>query len=221
MSGLVGHDRIQQAEAGESIGEAIRRWYNQPPGDFERIDVDIQIADDKLYLAPVKCKYAGRARAREIQKPEFPLSFNSRLQSQLWRQQLQSVRKEHPEMWQWSMEELCRIASVHITDTRPPHVQEQDLLRASGPLKVLGIELGPYVGKGYDCESQVQFLQYPPYEVPIEIKKVSSRFKYQQRRYGPEELSRGVVLCARHDMINVPANIDVIELEALSGMRGM
>ena len=44
--GQVGHDRIQQGHAGHSIGEAIRYWYNLPIGDFERIDVDIDIIED-------------------------------------------------------------------------------------------------------------------------------------------------------------------------------
>jgi hypothetical protein len=85
VSGRVGHDRIQQAAAGESIGEAIRRWFRLPYGDFERIDVEIQILDGKFYVAPIGYKHAGRARRREIERPEFPLSFNDRLQSQLWK----------------------------------------------------------------------------------------------------------------------------------------
>src|SRR5262245_19902886 len=39
--GNVGHDRIQQGQAAESIGESIRLWYRLPPSDFERIDVDL------------------------------------------------------------------------------------------------------------------------------------------------------------------------------------
>ncbi|MGA2610443.1 MAG: hypothetical protein ABSH01_23615 [Terriglobia bacterium] len=38
-----------------------------------------------------------------------------------------------------------------------------------------------------------------PLEVPVEIKKKSSAFEYQQRKYAPEELSRAVILCTRHD----------------------
>ena len=33
VPGRVGHDRIQQAGAGESIGEAIRDWYKLRSGD--------------------------------------------------------------------------------------------------------------------------------------------------------------------------------------------
>jgi hypothetical protein len=220
VPGRVGHDRIQQATANESIGEAIRKWYKLPAGDFERIDVEIQIMDAKLYVCPVSCKYAEQTRPRAIQRPEFPLSFNNRVQSVLWRQQLDGVKKAHYEMWRWSLEEICRVVSAHLRDDGPPYIQEQDLLRASGPLKMLGVECGPYVGKGYDCQGRFQFLNYDPYIVPIEIKKESRKFVYQQKKYSPEQLSRVVILCARHDLVNVPINVDVIELAELCSLLG-
>lgn len=52
------------------------------------------------------------------------------------------------------------------------------------------------------------------YRVPIEIKRLSNGFKYQQRKYGRDQLSRAVVLCAVHNHTAVPANIDILELEA-------
>ena len=42
--GKVGHDRIQQGHASESIGESIRKWYNLASGDFERIDLDTLVS---------------------------------------------------------------------------------------------------------------------------------------------------------------------------------
>jgi len=100
-----------------------------------------------------------------------------------------------------------------------PYIKEEDILRASGPLKYLGVTLGPYVGKGYDCYSQFKFLHYPPYSIPVEIKKYSGKFKYQEQKYGKEELSRAVILCTIHDKKNVHKNIDVIELESLCDYR--
>jgi hypothetical protein len=50
VSGQVGHDRIQQGNATESIGESIRNWYCLPIGDFERIDVNIKIYDNDFIL---------------------------------------------------------------------------------------------------------------------------------------------------------------------------
>jgi hypothetical protein len=46
VAGNVGHDRIQQATADVSIGEAIRYWYGLSAGQFERIDIEIEIIDD-------------------------------------------------------------------------------------------------------------------------------------------------------------------------------
>ncbi|MGQ0600127.1 MAG: hypothetical protein ACT4QE_00360 [Anaerolineales bacterium] len=78
------------------------------------------------------------------------------------------------------------------------------------------MKLGAYVGKGYDCvETSIQFTPYPAYIVPVEIKKRSRNFEYQQKKYGKEELSRALVLCAFHDHAVMPKHIDVIELEAL------
>jgi hypothetical protein len=220
VAGRVGHDRIQQAAAGESIGEAIRYWYKLKSGDFERIDVEMEVWDDKFYLTPVGYKYADASKTQTIQQPEFPLSFNDKKQSELWRRQLAHVREGQPEMWRWSLEEICRIARAHAPGAEFRYVKEEDLLRASGPLKVLGVELGPYVGKGFDCQGVFRFLNYEPYSVPIEIKKASSGFAYQQREYSAEELSRAVILCVRNGLLNVPPNVDIIQLETLCSALG-
>src|SRR6266704_5542292 len=57
-TGKVGHDRIQQGEASASIGEAIRDWYRLNTGNFERIDVDVQIVEDIFYVRPLRCPAA-------------------------------------------------------------------------------------------------------------------------------------------------------------------
>ena len=62
IAGKVGHDRIQQGHAGESIGESIRKWFNLAAGDFERIDVNIEIVDEAFYLTPLRYKYANQTR---------------------------------------------------------------------------------------------------------------------------------------------------------------
>jgi hypothetical protein len=53
--------------------------------------------------------------------------------------------------------------------------------------------------------------------VPVELKRDSIGFHYQQLKYGKDELSRAVVLCAIHGHKQVPAHIDVIELAAFAG----
>jgi hypothetical protein len=215
VPGNVGHDRIQQGRAGQSIGEAIRLWYNLPSGNFERIDVEIDIRDDAFYLMPLKCKYAGRSATREIETVDHPLTFSTAYVSPFWKLQLQEIDKKQRGLVAWSLTEICRVVKDHLPKSRLPHIQEPDILRASGPLKHLGMVLGGYVGKGYDCVTDFSFLKYPTYTVPVEIKRNSSGFRYQQRKYGKDELSRAVLLCAIHDHKHMPKNIDVIELRAL------
>jgi hypothetical protein len=216
IPGNVGHDRIQQGRAAQSIGEAIRRWYSLPTGDFERIDVDIDIGDDDaFYLTPLKFKYAGRKASHEIPTTDRPLTFSTTYVSPFWKLQLQEADKRNQGIVAWSLQEICRIVRDHSPGSRLPHIQEPDILRASGPLKHLGMTIGGYVGKGYDCITEFSFLRYPTYSVPVEIKRNSSWFHYQQKKYGKDELSRAVLLCAIHDHKQVPKNIDVIELRAL------
>jgi hypothetical protein len=215
VPGNVGHDRIQQGHAAQSIGEAIRLWYKLPTGNFERIDVDIDIRDDAFYLTPLKCKYAGRRRTFEIPTVDHPLTFTSSYVSPLWKLQLQAIEKKEPGIVAWSLNEICRVVKDHLPTTKLPHIQEPDILRASGPLKHLGMTLGGYVGKGYDCFTEFSFLQYRAYSIPVEIKRNSVGFRYQQKKYGKDELSRAVLLCAIHDHKQIAKNIDVIELHAM------
>jgi hypothetical protein len=215
IPGNVGHDRIQQGGAAQSIGESIRHWYRLASGNFDRIDVGIEIQDDAFYLTPLKFKYTGRTATREIPTVDRPLSFNTSYASPFWKLQLQKVDKMQPGIVAWSLSEICRVVMDHLPKTKLAHIQEPDLLRASGPLKHLGMKLGGYVGKGYDCDTEFSFLDYPTYSVPVEIKRNSFGFHYQQKKYKKTELSRAVLLCAIHDHKQVPKNIDVIELRAL------
>jgi len=215
VEGSVGHDRIQQGRAAESIGEAIRGWYKLPPGDFERIDVEIDVIDDAFYLTPLKYRYADKPRGKEIPRIERPLTFTKSYASAFWIQQLVGVNQAQPGIVSWSLGEICRIVQDHHPGAKLAYVKEEDLLRASGPLKHLGLSLGGYVGKGYDCLSEFEFLEYPAYSVPVEIKRHSLDFRYQERKYGKELLSRAVVLCAIDDHKQMRKNIDVIELQAL------
>jgi hypothetical protein len=83
VAGKVGHDRIQQGKAGESIGEAIRWWRRLRCGDFERIDVDVATREDVLDLTPLGCKLAGKTRSYELKRPGCPLSFTKSYASEL------------------------------------------------------------------------------------------------------------------------------------------
>jgi len=216
VPGQVGHDRIQQGRAGQSIGEAIRHWYNLPVGDFYRIDVDIEIFEDTFYVTPLYYKLSLGKKQIPIRRIPNALTFTHHYVSPLWIEQLAHVEKHNKGVVHWSLEEICRVVADHRPESRIAHVQEPDLLRASGPLAHLGLKLGAYVGKGYDCvATSLQFLRYPAYTIPVEIKKRSRDFQYQEKKYGKEELSRALLLCALHDHEVMPKHIDVIELEAL------
>ena len=91
--GEVGHDRFQQGRASQSIGEAIRYWHNLPSGDFERIDVDIEILDDAFYVTPTQFKLVGKSKPVSIGGVFRPLSFTHEYVSSLWLRQLHEVRK--------------------------------------------------------------------------------------------------------------------------------
>jgi hypothetical protein len=215
VAGKVGHDRVQQGNATGSIGESIRKWYNLSNSDFERIDVDIEVIEDVFYLTPLKYKFALLKKEHELDRIERPLTFTKDYASPFWIRQIKSVEAIKTDIVTWSLFEICRVSQDHKPATKVPYIQETDILRASGSLKHLGMALGAYVGKGYDCVTEFNFLDYPTYSVPVEIKRHSKNFSYQLKKYGKEELSRAVVLCAIHDLKNVPKNVDIVELQAL------
>lgn len=221
VPGRVGHDRVQQGIAGESIGESIRRWYRLPTGDFERISVDIEVRDNAFYLTPLLCKYVDFPRARRAARFSNPLTFTSDYRSPFWISQIINVDRKEPGIVWWAIQEIQRVVKDHCKETKLPHIQETDILRASGPLKHMGMSLGGYVGKGYDCLTEFNFLHYPSYWIPVELKRNSKGFKYQQQKYGKNELSRAVLLCVEHGHKDLPPHIDVIELEALSEFKPM
>ena len=218
VEGKVGHDRIQQGTASESIGESIRMWYNLSKSDFERIDIEIDIIDEDFYVTPIKYKQIKSRRVCPLNNIERPLTFSNDYISRFWKDQIKSLSNIDKNIVEWSFKEICRVVSAHKEKVR--HIQEQDILRVSGSLKHLGITLGPYVGKGYDCISEVKFLDYPTYNVPIEIKRHSKKYKYQMEKYGKDELSRALILCAIHDLENTPRNVDVIELDCMCSYIG-
>jgi hypothetical protein len=218
VQGFVGHDRIQQGSSEGSIGEEIRRWYSLSTGDFERIDVEIDIIDNAFYIKPTHYRKTNRKRTMPLLSAERSLTITNQYISSFWRNQIQFIiAKQTNNIALWAIGHLAIIAEAHVR--KVAHLQEPDLLRAYGPLAHLGCYLGPYIGKGYDCRSKFEFEDYPKYEVPVEIKRYSSGFKYQMEKYGKDELSRAVILCAVHDLQNVPKNIDVIELQAFSALQ--
>jgi hypothetical protein len=213
VSGSVGHDRIQGKE---SIGEAIRHWYGlKQKADFERIEVEAVIhPDGHFILVPIAVTMRGGKRTQILEKIGYPLSFHHDYESKLWKRQIDKLTKKSPEDILWAGSQIRRVVAEHARmDTQRIH--EADLLRTAGALSILGLDLSLYLTKGYDCpKSQFGFNDLPAYPCPVEIKKRSSRFDYQIKRY--TDLPRAVVLCLEHDLVNPPDHVDVVELSTLA-----
>jgi hypothetical protein len=131
------HDRIQQGQANESIGESIRKWYNLENSDFDWIDIDVEIIEDIFYITPLSYKFSYSKKEREIKRVERPLTFTKDYVSPFWKEQIGNLDRE---LVIWSLAEICRVVKDH--KTKVPHIQETDILRAAGPLKHLGMALG-------------------------------------------------------------------------------
>ncbi|MBM4040855.1 MAG: hypothetical protein FJ290_20330 [Planctomycetes bacterium] len=207
--GKVGHDRIQRQRAGASIEGQIRHWYSLPDGEIVRVDFAEVLHKHALLLLPTKVHFSS-GRTKSLCFNLHPLTFTENVQSQLLMDQVCGCRDAA-----WVHAQLDGVVRDH-TDGKP-HVVESDLLRTSGALSRLGIRLGCYQGKGYDCfDSSFQFGRFPQYSCPVEIKKRSSGFDYQVlKRTQPE---RATVLCVEHDDPSVMTPVvDVLELRALTG----
>lgn len=216
VDGKVGHDRIQQAGSSQSIGEAIRYWYGIRAGrDFEKIEVEVSIhPDGHFILIPTSVVLREAARPKVIEKVSAPLSFHRDYQSKLWRQQIDLKRRESPSDVIWAASQIGRVVSDHQAH-QAKNILESDLLRTAGALSKLGLDLGAYLGTGYDClDSRFQFLGFPMYACPVEIKTQSKGFNYQVTRY--PKLPRAVVLCMAHNFVNPPEHIDFIDLPVLA-----
>jgi len=215
VPGKVGHDRIQQGSGKESIGEAIRYWYGITGGhDFETIELEAVIhRDGHFILVPTVVKMRGRKRAQVLEKVNSPLSFHHDYQSKLWRQQIEAKRRESSNDVNWAASQIARVVADHRQSARS--ILESDLLRTTGALSLLGLELSTYLGEGYDCvDSRVQFSNLPMYPCPVEIKKRSRGFTYQVTKF--TKLPRAIVLCMEHNMVNPPEHIDFVELPTLA-----
>jgi hypothetical protein len=109
--------------------------------------------------------------------------------------------------------QIVRLVEQHAQAKE--NVDERDLLRASGALSRLGLELGLYRCRDVDCPDAVfSFKGFPEYPCPVEIEERSSGFMegHHKGHWG----KRMVVLCMEHDE---PAALrgytNVIELAAV------
>jgi|HubBroStandDraft_1064217.scaffolds.fasta_scaffold176969_2 hypothetical protein len=214
------HFRIQKGESKESIGEAIRRWFAlDPRRDVESIEIKITFdKKSRFILVPTEVQWrkTGRSKTRPTVLPstDQPLCFHGHFQSELWRKQIDQKRHANPEAFSWVRSQFKSFVQ-HYTDAKSKLVSEADLLRLAGAFDRLGLRLGPYVLKGFDCPtSSFCFADYPEYPCAVEIKKRASGFKYQITNYAT--LPRAVVLCLDYDTRHPHEHVDFVEVRSLA-----
>jgi len=215
--GKVGHDRLQRTTAAASVEGAIIHWFRiKAKSPIKRVDFREACYKSRvtgsyaLIIMPERITFQnGREEALPFERNPLTLTHNHR--SNLLLQQINTVA---PQKRRWAKTQIERVISDHL-GRKLSYLGEEDLLRTSGALYKLGIRLGAYRRKGYDCfDTEFQFLQLPPYRCPVEVKKNSSNFDYQiLKKTKPE---RAVVLCLRHKPTYSPPDVvDIIELDAL------
>lgn len=215
LKGNAQHFRIQKGQSKESIGEAIRRWYAlDADRDFERIEIKITYdKKSRLVLAPIEVHWR-KGSPKILPSAEEPLSFHARVQSELWKEQIKHAGRANPNALAWSVAQLKRFVQEY-SQPKVKLVSEADLLRLAGAFDHLGLRIGPYLLRGYDCPaSSFCFGNYPDYSCPVEIKKRASGFKYQIKNY--PSLPRAVVLCLDYDTRHPHEHVDFVEVRSLA-----
>jgi hypothetical protein len=214
------HFRIQKGESKESIGEAIRRWFAlDARRDFERIEIKITFdKKSRFILVPIEVHWrkdgSSRYHPTILPATEQPLSFHTHFQSELWKKQIDQARQANPDAFSWALSQFKRFVQ-NYAQPKVKLVSEADLLRLAGAFDHLGLRLGPYVLKGFDCPaSSFCFADYPEYSCPVEIKKRASGFKYQITNY--PSLPRAVVLCLDYDTRHPHEHVDFVEVRSLA-----
>ena len=210
------HFRIQKGESKESIGEAIRHWFAlDAERDFERIEIKITFdKKSRFILAPTEVHWRKTSSPKILPSTDEPLSFNGRIQSELWKEQIEQARKQKPDALAWTVSQFKRFVQDY-SQPKARLVSEADLLRLAGAFDHLGWRLGPYLLRGYDCPaSSFCFADYPEYSCPVEIKKRASGFQYQIKNY--PSLPRAVVLCLDYDIRHPHEHVDFVEVRSLA-----
>ena len=218
--GGVDHDRLQRQQAGYSVENEIKNWFSLDKRrqlyklDFRERMYHSQITGKDAFLFfPEKIAFSEMKSKKLLLYPQ-PLTFTGNHRSPLIENHLKKLDQADRESILWAREQIGRVVRDHL-ERQVPYTGEEDLLRVSGALARLGIQLDAYRRKGYDCfESEFTLLDFPSYVCPVEIKKRSSGFDYQiLKKTSPE---RALVLCLQHDPGFVPPElVDVIELKAL------
>jgi len=211
--GKVGHDRVQSGRKVPSIADQVAWWYALRISDIERIEFEDCFDDDSFVIRPTRIKFRGRGAFRTVYPDSNPLTWTPGHRSPFLLEHLGEVRKRSKEEYGWIASQIAGMADQHAA--KGLNVDERDLLRASGALQKLGINLGMYRSKAIDCaDGTFSFRGFPEYPCPIEIEEKSSGFL--ATHHAPHRRQRLVVLCMQHNERSVLRRyVDVLELREL------
>jgi len=215
--GKVGHNRVQRADKKLrtlSIADQVAYWYKLKSSDIERIEFQDSLDKEAFVISPTQITFFKARRPQKIDKDSHPLTLTANHRSALLCEQIENGYDLCNTCQPWVSNQVATIVEQH--KTAGGNVDERDLLRASGALSRIGINLGLYRTHGIDCQNSFfEMCGYPAYSCPVEIEEKSSGFLATHHRVHRKQ--RLVVLCLKHDASEVLQDyVDVIELAELS-----
>jgi len=212
--GSVGHDRIQIARNGaKQIAFQVAHWHKLKSSDIERIDFGDTLDDDAFVMTPSRIIFFGRKAPKKIVQDSHPLTLTRHHKSPILTQEFRTRMKALSYCSSWVSGQFSEIVKQHEQALK--NVDERDLLRTSGALHRLGIDLGVYRTAGIDYPNATFSMgEYPAYKCPVEIEERSSGFLAAHHK--SHRKMRAVVLYMDHDEPGALSGyIDVIELKAV------
>jgi len=213
--GAVGHDRVQTQRRGvRQVAEQVAHWYKLKSADIERIEFADTLDKDAFVISPTRITFFRRKRPQRIDKDTHPLTVTTNHRSRLLTEHLKKSPRGCSVCRPWAAAQIAALVADHAR--AQGRVNERDLLRASGALHRLGVDLGVYKDRDIDCpKASFRFLGFPHYACPVEIEERSGGFLARHHREHRKQ--RVVVLCMEHDQPEVLQDYtDVIELKALN-----
>lgn len=216
--GKVGHDRVQSGRRVPSIADQIAVWYGLRASDIEHIEFHDSFDDECFVIRPSKVKFWRKKNVQTIYPDTNPLTLTAGHRSSLLLARIRWMKRCSKADLEWVVAQIRAMVEEHAAGRFA--IDERDLLRASGALSKLGIDLGVYRARGIDCpDATFQFADLPPYCCPVEIEEKSSGFL--SAHHAAHRKQRVVLLCMGHDEPAVAQGyVDVLELQEVAKAAG-
>lgn len=196
-----------------SIAAQVAHWFSLKESDIERIEFEDSVDQGRFVMKPARVKFVHSKSSKNLLPDRHPLTVTGSHRSDLVLEQAKLLATDK-RCFAWMREQIRLIVSQH--DASPNSVDERDLLRSSGALSKMGIELGVYRARGIDCpDASFRFGRFPAYPCPIEIEESSSGFLADHHRRHRDQ--RVVLVCMRHDAPQTwRGSVDILELRQLA-----